>query len=470
MMETMGFKKYILPVGVVLVIFCVFSLMMYPLLHAEPKEVPIAIVSLDEGVAIGDREQNMGKAILAELTQVPQGQGKPMIAWTQVDSKDALDQKMADNEFYAAVIIPEDFTATAMASAQGGMPGPGANPGPGDPAPGPQSGPTDPGPGDPVPSNPSDDPTEQNPDTPTQQDPDPQTPEPGTGNPSGPAPGDIPPTSGESPVVSVIINQGKNPMVAQQMQVALTMALAQKGLSVDVTSINDQNVGTGIGAMMSGNVIVMPIFMMTAISSVLLALIFRPKRESGIGPRLANYAGQLGYGAIMACLISLASVGILTIAGGMTLPLIPLAIFLAIASFTVMTLFMGALDIGRPVGILTILTCFSLGMAVGMLAKEMLPAFWQSWVYPWIPQRSIGQGAGSILYLGADFLNPSTIRLIITGGVGLLLMIIASLLGKRKKVDQEEEMVMATPSAPMEPLTPHVEVATPLVPVEDGEL
>jgi hypothetical protein len=476
MIENLGIKKYALPVGVILVIFCVFSVMMYPLLHAEPKNVPLAIVNLDEGITTPGGELNLGNQMMAQLQNASPGEEASPFAFTVVATKEALDQDMANNKYYGALIIPADFSAKQWPAMQATMPlpgGTGENQG-GTPPPAPSQDPTqqpsDPGatptpgteptetpaPTDPTPGvDPTADPTTGT------SNPTPEDPNQGAGPNEGPS---LPPLSEDSPVMGVIINSGKNPMIGQTLETGLPTMLMAKGLNADISLINNKNLGTGFGAMMSGNVIVMPIFMMSAICAVLLGLILRPKKETGVGGRLGLYAGQLGYAAILSALISAAAVGILTLAGGLSVPLVPLSIFLAIGSFCVMTLFLGALDIARPLGILVILTCFACGMSVGMLAKEMLPDFWQSWIYPWAPQRPIGQGAASILYMGGGPMNSSTIRLIITGAIGLVLMILASLLGAKKKVALGVDEDSATPLAKVEADTlvqPFVQVETP---------
>ncbi|MCL1907600.1 MAG: hypothetical protein FWG08_06805 [Propionibacteriaceae bacterium] len=431
MLESLGAKKYVLPLGVIIGIFCVFSLMMYPLLHAEPKDVPMAILSLDQGVSTPAGDVNLGDQMVAQMVRTGQADDQTPILWTQVDSQVTLDVVLNNNDIYGAIIIPADFTQKQMAAAQANQPQQNLP----TPTPTPTPEPTTPDPG----TTPSVDPS-----TGATIDPsaDPTT---GTPSPSPtptptptPEPTPDPETQGtppevEKPTIKVVINQGKNPMVAQMMETAVTGFLAQAGFATEVSFLNDTNIGSGFGAMMSGNVIVMPIFMMTAISSILLAFIFRTKKETGVPLRLGIYTGQLIYGAVLACLIAGAAVSILIISGGMTVPVVPLTIFLAIASFCVMTLFLGALNLAKPFGILVILTCFACGMAVGMLAREMLPAFWQSWIYPWVPQRAIGQGAASIMYMGADPWNSSTVRLVVTGAIGLVLMVFAAMVGNRKK-------------------------------------
>ncbi|MFC7766463.1 hypothetical protein [Leucobacter soli] len=49
MIEKLGPKKYAFPVLVIVLIGCVMALMFYPMLNMAPKNLPFAVVSLDEG-------------------------------------------------------------------------------------------------------------------------------------------------------------------------------------------------------------------------------------------------------------------------------------------------------------------------------------------------------------------------------------------------------------------------------------
>ncbi|MDR0488701.1 MAG: ABC transporter permease [Propionibacteriaceae bacterium] len=426
-MDHIGPQKYVIPIGIVLVISCVFGVMMYPLLNSAPKEVPLAILSLDKGMTTPAGDVNMGEAMVNQMVMGAATSEDAPIAWSKFDTQASLDKAMDDNEFYAAVIIPTEFTVTKIASQASGA----------------------------TPEIPQSTPSE----TPTSTPTDSVTPSTPTSTPSGtetPSSTETPPSATETPAapattkpeepveepasptapatslpVKLIINQGKSPMLAAQMQSALTTQLAQTGLTVEVETINAANVGTGFGAMMSGNILTMPLFMMSAMCAILLGLIFRPKPGSGPGGRLGQYFLQILYGAVVAGLIGAAGVAILKWAGGVDVPLIPLVTFLSVASMCLITLFQGFFNLARPLGVLVVLTCFACGMSTGMLPREMLPEFWQNWVYPWAPQRYVSQGAGSILYMGKGALNPSIIPLIIMGAIGLVLMILRGAIGRK---------------------------------------
>ena len=353
-MEHLGVKRYALPIGAVLIIFCVFSVLLYPLLNAEPKDVPMAVLNLDTGATTPAGPMNLGEELVKQATQVADSP----IKWTVMEDRAALDKALEDNEFYGAIVVPVNFTRDQLAAqTEGGL----------------------------------------------------------------------------APKIEIIINQGKNPMLATTMETSLTSMMSRAGMATDVKVIHSADVGTGIAAMLSSNAIVLPTFMMSAVCAILIGLALRPKPESGRAARLGSYMGQLVYAAAISLLVGAGTVTILTFIGGVTTPYITLGGFLWIASFCLMTMIMGFMNIARPLGIFIALTCFALGMGVGMLAKEMLPQLWRTWVYPWVPQHFISQGTSSIIFMKGGIWNSGTLPLIITGLVGLVLTILSGVLGGRKK-------------------------------------
>ena len=359
MLNQLGRRRFAVPLVALIAIFLVLGTAFYPNLHVNPKDVPFAIVNLDEGTPTPAGAINLGETIAAQL-QVGGAPGAPAspIVWTELDSQAALDAALEDNQFYGAIVIPADFTTSQFAA------------------------------------------------------------EAGEGTPA---------------VVQVMINPGKNALLATTMQTGLTAMLVQTGLSIDVTVIHGADVGGGsMGALMSGMILVMPTMMMTILCSVLLFLLLRPAKGASRVTRLKAYGLQVGTAVALSAAIAALAV-LLTVWGGLNLPTGAAFLFLWLASFFLAVLFIGALDLLAPLGILVIASCFALGMSSAMFAKEMLPAFWQTWVYPWVPQRFMGDGIRSIIYLDASAWNSSVPPLAITGAIGLVLFALAALLPARSK-------------------------------------
>ncbi|MDR3304511.1 MAG: hypothetical protein LBS85_00555, partial [Clostridiales Family XIII bacterium] len=164
--------------------------------------------------------------------------------------------------------------------------------------------------------------------------------------------------------------------------------------------------------------------------SLLLFFIFRPKKDAPRPQKTRSFLGQIGYAVVTSFLIALAAVGIVAWAGAMTLPIGTLLLFLWPAVFCVMLLFLGAFNLSRILGALVAVFTFACGMSVTMLAPEMMPTFWRSYIYPLVPQHYIMDGVRTIIYLddGANFAP-----LLIYGAIGIVLFLIAILAAKKPR-------------------------------------
>ena len=111
MIEKLGKRKYVLPLGIIIAVACVFSLVFYPMANMEMKNPPFAIVCLDEGVETSEGDVNLGDLVVNKITEstVEEGEESP-IQWTRLSSQEELDQAMNNNEFYGAMVIPRDFS------------------------------------------------------------------------------------------------------------------------------------------------------------------------------------------------------------------------------------------------------------------------------------------------------------------------------------------------------------------------
>lgn len=111
MIEKLGKRKYVLPLGIIIAVACIFSLIFYPMANMEMKNLPFAIVCLDEGVETSEGDVNLGDLIVNKITEstAEEGEESP-IQWTRLSSQEELDQAMNNNEFYGAMVIPRDFS------------------------------------------------------------------------------------------------------------------------------------------------------------------------------------------------------------------------------------------------------------------------------------------------------------------------------------------------------------------------
>ncbi|GAA1105917.1 DUF3533 domain-containing protein [Kitasatospora arboriphila] len=77
--------------------------------------VPVGLVSADKGATVDGKQQNLGASITASVAAAPDPDER--VNW-QVLSPDEAQQKLASNQLYGALLIPEDFTASVAGLGQ----------------------------------------------------------------------------------------------------------------------------------------------------------------------------------------------------------------------------------------------------------------------------------------------------------------------------------------------------------------
>ncbi|NMM93249.1 ABC transporter permease [Bifidobacterium oedipodis] len=105
-------RGYAMPFAVIIGVMCMMMLIFYPMMHLEVKGLPVAIVSLDEGVETPQATVNAGETMAEQL--VSANDASATMVWTRLDSESELDAAIDNNEYYAAVVIPKDFSAQQM--------------------------------------------------------------------------------------------------------------------------------------------------------------------------------------------------------------------------------------------------------------------------------------------------------------------------------------------------------------------
>ena len=113
-MNKLWSNKFLLftPIVVVAVIF-IFSLTLFPSVNPTPKDLPIAILNVDTGVTLPSQGQlNMGNKISDNV--VDSKATSQMVEWIEVSNMKELQEGLSNQEFYAAMRIPSDFSATLV--------------------------------------------------------------------------------------------------------------------------------------------------------------------------------------------------------------------------------------------------------------------------------------------------------------------------------------------------------------------
>ncbi|MVN48604.1 hypothetical protein GO728_14615, partial [Eggerthella lenta] len=245
----------------------------------------------------------------------------------------------------------------------------------------------------------------------------------------------------EAPALKVLIDKAKSPLVASQMGASIPSMFQQMGVDVDVETIHEGSASDGDGAaanpmsgMVSLQLAIMPLFMVSIMTGLFLSRIFGKKTDATSAERWKSIGIQAAYAVVASLIVSLCAFCMLLWIAGIEAPMDAIVPFMWLASFCVMLVFIGAFNISTALGGLLALVGFALGMMTGTFPFEALPAFWQDWVYPWAPQRFMSEGIRAILYLDAGAWNAGSLPLLIVGAVGAMLTCIAALVpGKKDK-------------------------------------
>lgn len=379
MFEKLGKKAIVAPVGIGIVLCCILSLAVSPMLRANPQNVPFAIVNLDKGAITIAGDSNIGKTMADNLVsgEISLGSGddksssnsfSDAVSWTQLTSEEELKEALANNEYYGGIMIPANFTSQQMNSAVG---------------------------------------------------------------------------LSNAPELTVYLNKGKNPQMATSMQTALAAAMLKKGVAVNVEMVNDADIGNGMmSETMAVQMLVMPLFMLSMIGSIIASLVFWHKDATELRKKNVWFAAvaQAAFVLVLSAIMAGLALFIDTVAGGLSLPGGRIYPFIWFACFCCMLCFVSLCDACFPLGALVAVGTFALGMGTAMLAPEMLPSFWADWVCPWAPQAHIGNGVRTIIYFGHMPGSTDLLPLADFGVVGALALLAATLLPKRKEAGKQHSV------------------------------
>lgn len=91
---------------------CVFGFL-YSQTFSDPyvrmENMPVAVVNLDEGTTVDGVEENYGNALVESIKE------NKAVRWTLEDSSFADEDTLAQSDYFMAVVIPKDFSATVAA-------------------------------------------------------------------------------------------------------------------------------------------------------------------------------------------------------------------------------------------------------------------------------------------------------------------------------------------------------------------
>ncbi|MFJ8455271.1 YhgE/Pip domain-containing protein [Bacillus paramycoides] len=370
---------YLSPFIALLVVF-IFSLTLFPTVQPKPKNLPIAIVNEDQGVEIPNQaKMNMGQTIVDMIKKSSKTDEEPAVKWVKVKNKELVQKGLNNQEYYAALVIPKDFSVK-QASLR-------------------------------------------------------------TPQPSSPEV-EIYINQGMNMAASTMAGQMLNGVVDNMnnnVRTQLLEGFKAKGttLTADqvsnvvtpitkkVTNVNEIGKNSANGN--SPISLFQPLWIASLASA---AIIFIAISKMPVGTRKENFVlkvKQIVTGAVAALVIGF---GLTWIADGMVGLNIPnfsdTALFLSITSFSFFLMISAVLSLVglKGIGLFALLLFF--GAPLLSLAPEMLSSFYQDWVHSWLPMRFMIEGLREIFFFGKGLSWNTPVIVLVWIGVVSMVIILAT--------------------------------------------
>ncbi|WP_341519714.1 YhgE/Pip domain-containing protein [Bacillus paramobilis] len=380
--EQKMFKNKLLlvsPIIALLVVF-IFSLTLFPTVQPQLKNLPIAIVNEDQGVEIPNQpKMNMGQTIVDNMKKTSKSEEEPAVKWVEVKNKESVQKGLNNQEYYAALVIPKDFS-TKQASLR-------------------------------------------------------------TPQPSSPEV-EIFINQGMNTAASTMAGQMLNAVVDNMNNTVRTQLLEgykAKGatLTADqvskvvtpiakkVTNVNETGKNSANGN--SPMSLFQPLWIASLASA---AIIFIAISKIPVGTRKENFVlklKQIITGAIATLVIGF---GLTWIADGMVglniSNFTDTALFLSITSFSFFLMISAVLSLVglKGIGVFALLLFF--GAPLLSLAPEMLSPFYQDWVYAWLPMRFMIEGLREIFFFGKGLSWGTPVTVLVWIGAVSMAIILAT--------------------------------------------
>ncbi|WP_156575155.1 YhgE/Pip domain-containing protein [Bacillus luti] len=381
---------FLSPVIALLIVF-IFSLTLFPTVQPQPKNLPIAIVNEDQGVEIPNQaKMNMGQTIVDNMKKTAKSEEEPAVKWVEVKNKEAVQKGLNNQEYYAALVIPKEFSAK-QASLR-------------------------------------------------------------TPKPSSPEV-EIFINQGMNTAASTMAGQILNGVVDNinnMVRTQLLDGLKAKGATLTADQVsnlvtpitkkvkNVNEVGKNSANGNSPISLFQPLWIASLASA---AIIFIAIRKMPVGSRKENFilkVKQIVTGAIAALVIGF---GLTWIADGMVglniSNFTDTALFLSITSFSFFLMISAVLSLVGLNGISLFALLLFFGAPLLSLAPEMLSPFYQDWVYSWLPMRFMIEGLREIFFFGKGLSWNTPVTVLVWIGIVSMVIILATAL-KRSAVKEHK--------------------------------
>lgn len=379
------------PIIALAVIF-IFSLTLFPTVQPQPKNLPIAIVNEDVGVEIPNQpKMNMGQTIVEMIQKTSEStkDEDPVVKWVEVKSSEEVEKGLDDQKYYAALVIPKDFSVK-QASLQ----------------------------------------------TPT-----PTSPKvkifinQGMNTAASTMAGQI--LNGvvdnmNNTVRERVFNglEKQGALLTVEQATNLTVPIEKKVTNVNAVGSNSANGNAPVS-------LFQPLWIASLASAAILFIAVSKLPISTRKEKLITKAGQILMGVIVSLVIGFGFTWLAEGMVGLNIPdYIDTALFLTISSFSFILMILAVLSLVgiKGIGIFALLLFF--GGPLLALAPEMMSSFYRDWIYSWLPMRFMIEGLRNLFFFGEGLTWNTPLSVLVWIGLISMIVILASAL-KRNKVKEE---------------------------------
>jgi YhgE/Pip-like protein len=384
---------------IVLVIIFIFSLTLIPSVQPEAKNLPIAIVNADTGVAIPNQGQmNMGQTIVEmvkENAEATADQEDPAVKWIEVSNAEEVQKGLDNQEYYGALVIPEDFSAK-QASLQTQI--------------------------------------SSSPDI------------------------EIFVNQGMNTMASTIAGQVLNGVVdninnnvrmqlldgLEQQGVPLTTDQAESLVSPvkkEIITVNETGANSANGNAPTS--LFQPLWMASIASAAIIFIALRKVPTTNRKESFSVKMMQIIAGAIVTLVVGFGLTWMADTIVGFHIPdFTSTAFFLAITSFSFFLMISAVLSViglkGMPIFILMLF----FGAPLLAMAPEMLSPFYQHWIYAWLPMRFMVEGLRELLFFDTGLTWGSVSTLVWIGVAGMVILLASALQSKSITKETEDQALV----------------------------
>lgn len=367
---------------IALAIIFIFSLTLFPSVQPQPKNLPIAIVNEDQGVQIPDQpKMNMGETLVEKIQTMSKSNTDedPPVKWIEVKSTEAVQKGLDSQEYYAALVIPEDFSAKQASL----------------------------------------------------RTPEPSSPEveifinQGMNTMASTAAGQI-----LNGVVDNMNNTVRGQLIDGFEKQGLTLTPKQVSslvtpITKNVTNVNE--IGTNTA---NGNAPVslfQPLWMASMASAAIIYLAVSKLSLANRKEKLAAKFIQILIGALVSLVVGFGLTWMAEGLIGFTIPdMTDTALFLSLTSFSFYLMISSILSLIGLKGMPLFVLMLFFGAPLLAMAPEMMSSFYRDWFYSWLPMRFMVEGLRELFFFGKGLTWSSSVSTLVWIGLGSMLVITAT--------------------------------------------